>query len=71
MPENSVISKNIKAYRKEHGESQEDFAANCGLSTDSISLIEREKTDPMLSSLKSISAYMGCRTYQLMLIEDE
>ena len=71
MPENNVISKNIKAYRKEHGESQEAFAANCGLSTDTISLIEREKTDPKLSTLQDIATYIGCHPYELIMIKEE
>lgn len=36
-----TLGEYIKAYRKEHGESQRTFATRCGLSNTNISFLER------------------------------
>lgn len=36
-----TLGEYIKAYRKEHGESQRSFALRCGLSNTNISFLER------------------------------
>lgn len=36
-----------------------EFAFNCDISVETLSLIEREKTDPRLSSVQKIAAYSG------------
>ena len=38
-------------------ESQIEFAAHCGISTEALSLIEREQTDPKLSTIQKVAAY--------------
>lgn len=58
MSENEIIAINIKAIRKSLGESQMDFAANCGLSVEEVSLLERNKADPKLSTLQKVAAYI-------------
>lgn len=57
MPENKILAENLKKIRKDMKKSQMEFAAECGISTEILSLIEREKTDPKLSTLKKIAAY--------------
>ncbi len=57
MPENKILAENLKKIRKDMKKSQIEFAAECGISTEILSLIEREKTDPKLSTLKKIAAY--------------
>jgi len=57
MPENEALSFNIKQIRKEMNQSQMEFAAECGISMETLSLIERQLTDPKLSTIQKIAAY--------------
>ena len=58
MPETEALAKNLKKIRKEEmKETQAAFAYGCGLSEEVVSLMERKKTDPKRSTLKSIAAY--------------
>ena len=66
MPECIILSKNLKTIRKKMDKNQENFAAECGLSTETISLIEREGTDPKLSTLQKIASYLGCTITELL-----
>lgn len=59
MSENEIIARNVKDIRRDFGQSQIDFAANCGISVEELSLIERNKADPKLSTLQKIAAYIG------------
>lgn len=72
MPETGALAKRIKKYRERQDKSQFEMACDVGLSVDEISLIERCKTDPKLSTLKLIAAYMGITVSDLVsLNEDE
>ena len=71
MPEFKALSKNIKRIRNEMNMSQMEFAAECGISTEILSLIEREKTNPKLSTLQMIAAYTGYEVSELLKIEHE
>ncbi len=66
MPETVILSNNIKRFRKEMQQSQMDFAADCGISTEILSLIERVKTDPKLSTMQKIAAYKGITVAELL-----
>ncbi len=57
MPERVALARNIKAIRKQMHESQIDFAAHCGISTEALSLMERELSDPKLSTIQKVAAY--------------
>lgn len=70
MPERDVLSKRIKACRHIRHMTQFDFSEEVGLSTEEISLLEREETDPKLSTLQSLAAYMGITVSELLKIED-
>ncbi len=59
MCENEFIAKNIRDIRKKLNQTQINFAANCGISVEEISLIERNKADVRLSTLQKIAAYIG------------
>ena len=59
MCENEIIAINVRKIRKEFCQSQMDFAANCGISVEELSLIERNRADPKLSTLQKIAAYIG------------
>lgn len=67
MPELKALSDSILHYRHSHHETQESFAHHCGLSVEEISLLERMKSDPKLSTLQSIAACTG-RTVSALLM---
>ena len=71
MPEGKILAENIKRIRKEMNESQMDFAANCGISTVIISLIENEHTDPKMSTIQKIAAYTDRTVSDLLRKEDD
>ena len=71
MPEIKALSHNLKLIRKISNQSQEVFAAACGISTEILSLIEREKSDPRLSTIQKIAAYLGCTVNDLLMKGDE
>ena len=66
MPEIEILSKNIKQIRSKLNLSQIDFAALCGISTEILSLIERQKSDPRLSTIQKIAAYLDCNVVDLL-----
>ena len=71
MPEMTVLAKRIKEARRSHNMDQFEFSAEIGISREEISLLELEKTDPKLSTLQKITAYMGITVSQLLEIENE
>lgn len=71
MPEIEALSHNLKLIREISNQSQEVFAAACGISTEILSLIEREKSDPRLSTIQKIAAYIGCDVADLLTKGDE
>lgn len=48
------IGKRLQTIRKAHGFSQRELAARAGLTNDTISLIEKNKTSPSVASLKCL-----------------
>ena len=71
MPEYDALSKNIRKIRQELNLSQMQFAFKCGVSIDIISQIERQKTNPRLSTLQKIAAYTGQRVADLLIDQRE
>lgn len=70
MPEYEALAKNLKKIRKEKNETQFEFASNCGVSEEEISLMERKKTDPKLSTLQNIAAYTSRTVSDLLKVEN-
>lgn len=68
MPELEALSKHVKKFRTEYNESQEEFAENCGISTETLSLIEREKGNPTLETLQKIAAYTGITVANMLTV---
>lgn len=66
MPEIKNLAQNISKIRKELKETQADFAANCGLGTGTLNMIENQKSDPKLSSIQKIAAYTGQTVPELL-----
>ena len=59
LPEKRILAECVFQHRTRMEESQEIFAEGCEMSTDMISLIERGKTNPSLSTLAKISKHIG------------
>lgn len=57
MPETEVLFENIRKIRRFLKQNQFEFAENCGISVETLSLIERKKADPRLSTIQKIAAY--------------
>lgn len=71
QPEHLVLAKRVRALRKAHGESQDDFAANVGITTKLLSLIENGLTNPKLSTLQKIAAYTDVTVTDLFEADEE
>lgn len=69
MPETEALARRIKQYREDTHINQFEMACDIGISMEEISLIERCKTDPKLSTLKKIAAYMGIPVSSLLEVE--
>ena len=69
MPETEALAYRIKKYRKQQFKNQFEMASEMGLSMEEISLIERCKTDPKLSTLQKIAAHMGITVSSLLDVE--
>ncbi|MDD4688803.1 MAG: helix-turn-helix transcriptional regulator [Eubacteriales bacterium] len=59
MQEITTLSKCVQHHRHLMQESQEVFAEKCGLSSEMISLIERQMVNPTLNSISRISKHIG------------
>ena len=63
--DNKILASNIKRCRTKLKESQFDFAENCGISVEILSLIERGIANPKLSTLQKLAASLGCTVADL------
>ena len=66
MPEGRVLAQRSREIRREMKESQMEFAYHCGICTETLSLIEREKADPRLSTVQKIAAYSNRTVSELL-----
>ena len=66
MDDMTLQAKKIRAARKKLRQSQAEFAFNCDISVETLSLIEREETDPRLSTIQKIAAYLGTTVRELL-----
>ena len=71
MPEKIALVDYTTTYRHEHNESQISFALNCGISTEYLSLIEREKANPSLEVIQKIAAYTGATVAEILTIKND
>lgn len=71
MPELKMLSRKLKRARKQMKLNQEEFAARCGISKETLSLIERENTDPRLSTIQKIASFLNDTVSDLLRIEDD
>lgn len=68
---NKTIGKNIRAFRHQHGWSQEDVANRLGISIPAFSKIETGVTDINLSRLEQIANIYEIDVVQLLAMEAE
>ena len=66
MTELKSIAEKTRQLRKERGESQLVFAGYCDISVEEISLIERRRADPRLSTLRKIAEHVGRTVSELV-----
>ena len=66
MPEIIALARNVRKARTERKLSQLQFAMDCDISLELLSMIEREKTNPRLSTMQKIAAYIGCTVSELL-----
>ena len=66
MPETHALAISVRNERKALGESQEEFAEHCGLSTKTISNIENEREIAKMNTMKNIASYLGKPVSQLI-----
>lgn len=59
MDERDLLSTKLKEFRKEHNLNQFEFAEDCGVSKDIVSLIERCKDNVTLDTVQLFAARMG------------
>ena len=71
MPELRILSRKSKKVRKQMKLNQEEFAARCGISKETLSLIERENTDPKLSTIQKIASFLNYTVSDLLKIEED
>ena len=66
MTELKSFAEKTRQLRKERGESQLVFAGYCDVSVEEISLIERKKADPRLSTIRKIAEHVGKTVSELV-----
>lgn len=69
MPEISALAKRVKVYRGSLKKSQFELSCEIGISIDELSLIEREKANPRISTVQKIAAHMGITVSDLLKVE--
>lgn len=69
MPEKTALANYTIRYRQENKESQFDFADHCGISKDTLSLIERCEANPTLETIQKIAAYTGGTVAEILTVK--
>lgn len=63
------IAENLQRLRKDQGLNQDQLAERSGVSLTQISKIERNETDPRVSTVEKLARALGCSTDQLLFNE--
>ena len=66
MDEKSTLATKLKEFRKEQNLNQFEFAEDCGLSKETISLIEREKGNITLDTTQLLACRIGVTVSELL-----
>lgn len=62
----AVLARNIKAFRREKGFSQEELAEKCGLHRTYIGSVERHERNVTLSTLEALASTLGVTVPDLL-----
>ena len=71
MPEIDALARQLKRYRQTQEKTQFELSSEIGISEEELSLLERGKTDPKLSTIQLIASYMGVTVSDLLRTEDD
>lgn len=66
MDEKTILATKLKEFRKEQNLNQFEFAEDCGLSKETISLIEREKGNITLDTTQLLACRIGVTVSELL-----
>lgn len=66
MPYRRILAENLTDFRMMEGISQEEISFRSGISKETISLIERERTNVRLDVLEKLAAYTGLTIPELL-----
>lgn len=61
------IGENLKRLRRDKGWTQGELASNCGIRLGQISKIERNETDPKLSTIYALTQALECTPNSLLM----
>jgi transcriptional regulator with XRE-family HTH domain len=61
MKKKGSVGKKLRLVREEQGLSQRELAQRAGISTNAISLIERDETSPSVSTLQNLAAALNIK----------
>ena len=64
--EREIFAQNLKNYRAFHNLNQFEFAEDCGISRDTLSLIECQKENFTIDTLQLFAAKLGCTVADLL-----
>lgn len=70
MPEIDALARQLKRYRRIKSKTQFELSVEIGISEEELSLLERGKTDPKLSTIQLIASCMGITVSDLLQTED-
>lgn len=62
----TVLADNIREFRRQHGLSQEDFAAQCGLHRTYVGSVERGERNVTLSTLEVFASVLDVSVPELL-----
>ena len=64
--ERKIFAQNLKNYRELHNLNQFEFAEDCGISRDTLSLIECQRENFTIDTLQLFAAKIGCTVADLL-----
>jgi transcriptional regulator with XRE-family HTH domain len=62
----AILAENVRAFRKNHGLSQEELADHCELHRTYIGSVEREERNVSLSTLEVLAQALGVSVAELL-----
>lgn len=66
MPYRRILAENLRDFREFENISQEEISFRSGISKETISLVERERSNIRLDILEKLAAYTGLTVPELL-----